>query len=116
MGPSNGEHTQPLLRWTNVSMGGVSDKVFFRYERLADFCYYYGHLDHMEKDCDFTHPEVMRYYDSWLRAYGKYPTSMKEIIQDLNRLNPVSPSSTLNRSPRTPGTGDSPVIKKFLSL
>lgn len=27
----------PLLMWTNISMGGVSEKVFFCYERLADF-------------------------------------------------------------------------------
>lgn len=31
---------------------------------------------------------------------------MKEINTDLNRLNPVSPSPTMNQSPRTPVTGD----------
>lgn len=74
----------PILRWTNVSLGGVSGKVFFLYEKLADFCYYYGRLDHTEKNCDFTHPKGMRYYGPWLRAYSQHPITMKEIIKDLN--------------------------------
>lgn len=27
----------PLLRWTNVNLGGTSDRVFFHYEKLVDF-------------------------------------------------------------------------------
>ena len=48
----------------------------FRYERLSDFCYICGKLDHQEQDCD----EVVRLkkegkranreYGAWLKAEG----------------------------------------------
>ena len=60
--------------------------VLFRYERLLDFCYIYGKLDHWEQDCDKVvtikkeGKKLNREYGSWLRAEG--PTFIiKEVEQ-----------------------------------
>lgn len=42
---------KPLVRWTNVNIGGTLCRVFFRYEKLADFCFGCGRLDHVDRDC-----------------------------------------------------------------
>ena len=49
--------TQPLKRGKVLSVAG-QDKVLatFKYERLPDFCYVCGRLDHLEDDCN----EVVR--------------------------------------------------------
>ena len=46
----------------------------FRYERLPDFCYVCGCLDHQELDCDMVIQskkrgrKIQREYGSWLKA------------------------------------------------
>lgn len=44
---------RPLLRGKILEMGKHKDNMWisFRYERLARFCYFCGHLDHIQKDC-----------------------------------------------------------------
>lgn len=43
---------KPLLRGTKFFMGdGESCWVRFSYERLPNFCYFYGYLGHGDKDC-----------------------------------------------------------------
>lgn len=54
---------KPLVRWINMNIGGVSRKVMFRYEKLADFCYACGRLDHLVKHCAYSHPDGLSYYD-----------------------------------------------------
>lgn len=44
--------TRKLIRGKKVSIeGGESRWIFFKYERLPNFCYWCGMLDHGEKDC-----------------------------------------------------------------
>lgn len=97
---------KPLLRWTNVNIGGTPCRIMFRYEKLAEFCYYCGPLDHMDKNCKHTHPDEMQFYGHWLRANGQNPTNMKEIAAELDRLNPKKPTPLLSQSPRTPTNRD----------
>uniref|UniRef100_A0A2N9HZ94 Zinc knuckle CX2CX4HX4C domain-containing protein n=1 Tax=Fagus sylvatica TaxID=28930 RepID=A0A2N9HZ94_FAGSY len=55
----------------------------FRYERLPNFCYWCGHLDHAEKDCDEglrhwnTNPPEELQYGAWLRAEMDHPPHME---------------------------------------
>lgn len=67
----------------------------FRYEKLADFCYMCGRLDHLVKACTYAHLDGLRYYGLWLRAKGQNPTSFEEAAGDLNRLN-----AKMNTAPR----------------
>lgn len=45
--------TQPLYRGIVVSIGSTKTTVLFQYEKLSDFCYICGMLDHVDKDCQF---------------------------------------------------------------
>ncbi|XVF87992.1 hypothetical protein PTKIN_Ptkin19aG0013200 [Pterospermum kingtungense] len=67
--------TKPLARGKMQNMGQSGRRLAkFKYERMPDFCYYCGHLDHQEQDC----VEVIsmlrdggkaeRLYGPWLRA------------------------------------------------
>lgn len=95
--------SKSLLRWTSVSFGGVSSKVLLRYEKLVDFCYLCGQLDHLEKNCALLHPEALRYYGTWLRANSLNTLSWNEVVSDLNWLNSNKNSpGTSAASPRTP--------------
>lgn len=78
---------EPLLRWTNFNIGGVFSKVMFRYEKLANFCFAFGRLNHLVKNCTFTYPNSLCHYGAWLRANGKNPPSFEEAAGDLNFLN-----------------------------
>jgi hypothetical protein len=67
--------TTPLCRGRMISMEeGKKRWAAFRYERLPNFCYWCGQLDHAEKDCDVglrqrnTNPPEELQYGAWLRA------------------------------------------------
>lgn len=96
----------PIIRWTNISVGGVSRKILFRYEKLSDFCYACGRIDHLLKNCTFTHPDGLFYYGPWLREKGQNPTSLEEAAGDLNRLNARKVAPTNDHSPHTSITND----------
>lgn len=53
-------------------VGGDSLWIQFKYERLPSFCFYCGIIGHTEKFCelmfDNTHGQIIRKYDSSLRA------------------------------------------------
>ena len=67
--------SHPLKRGKVLSMAG-QDKVLatFRYERLPNFCYVCGRLDHLEIDCDEVvrmkkeGMKIQRQYGPWMRA------------------------------------------------
>lgn len=77
----------PLIRWSNINIGGLARKILFRYEKLADFCFSCGRLDHLEKHYSFSQPDDLCYYGPWLCAVGQNPPSLEEAAGDLNRLN-----------------------------
>lgn len=67
---------KPLMRGRRLSLPG-GDKILalFRYERLPDFCYVCGRVDHMERDCSYsktsTDNDAVKFqYGPWLRADG----------------------------------------------
>lgn len=78
---------KPLLRWTNINIGGSSRKVTFWYEKLVAFCYMCARLDHLERNCTQTHSDGLRYYSSWLRANGQNPSFLEEVAGELNLIN-----------------------------
>lgn len=43
--------TKPLVRGTKVEFDGNVSIVIFLYEKLCEFCFICGKLDHVEKDC-----------------------------------------------------------------
>lgn len=80
----------------------MSNRVIFRYEKLADLCYYCGPLDHLEKDCKNILPDGKWYYGPWLRANGQHPTSLEYISKELDRLNSDLSFHNQNTTPKTP--------------
>ncbi|KAL3524671.1 hypothetical protein ACH5RR_013043 [Cinchona calisaya] len=64
---------KPLLKGMKFMFNGEECSVFFRYERLPNFCYTYGKIGHVEKECDlhwkdsFIAPDCPRYKE-WLCA------------------------------------------------
>ncbi|XP_050278090.1 uncharacterized protein LOC126719598 [Quercus robur] len=67
--------TTQLIRGKKVSIeGGEGRWIFFKYERLPNFCYQCGRLDHGEKDCperkdEENHgDEERKQYGAWLRG------------------------------------------------
>lgn len=48
---------KPLARWTNANIDGLLCRIFFKFEKLADFCFICGRLDHLDRDCKAMIPE-----------------------------------------------------------
>lgn len=97
---------KPLLCWTNINIGGFSCKIMFRYEKMADFCYMCGRLDHLERNCTHLHSDGLRYCGPWLRANGQNPTSLEDVASELNRLNSRKLTPPPSHSRRTPASRD----------
>lgn len=57
-----------------LSSNGQPTKVFFKYERLQDFCYHCGHLGHNASECSNNSDDkdineaIQDNYGPWLRA------------------------------------------------
>lgn len=94
---------KPLLWWTIVSIGGVTYMVLFCYEKLANFCYLCGRLNHLEMHCTLAQPDGLRYFGPLLRANNKNPIYLDEIMRDLNQTNSSrTPPGLQSASPITP--------------
>jgi hypothetical protein len=79
--------TTPLCRGRMIRMKERKKRwAAFRYERLPNFCYWCGHLDHAEKDCDEglrhrnTNPPEVLQYGAWLRAEMNRPPRKTVIV------------------------------------
>uniref|UniRef100_A0A803L340 CCHC-type domain-containing protein n=1 Tax=Chenopodium quinoa TaxID=63459 RepID=A0A803L340_CHEQI len=66
---------KPLRRGVLLATGPSSSKwIDMKYERLADFCFYCGRLDHTDRDCNFKEQDqeaeelTVFQYGPWLRA------------------------------------------------
>lgn len=79
--------SKSLLRGTKINFEGNTSVVIFRYEKLLDFCYICGTLDHVEKDCPSTFINSlesmrgMRQYEPWLKADGFKNVPMEELTR-----------------------------------
>lgn len=62
---------KPLCRWTMVKTDGVESRIIFRYEKIIDLCFYCGHLNHLDKDCNNIPPSEKKVL--WLMAKGVSP-------------------------------------------
>lgn len=92
---------KPLCQWASINIEGASSRTIFRYEKIADFCFYCGRLNHQDKDCQSIPPNGKKYYGPWMRPNGQNPITLTEIAAELNRLNSKIPDLPLNQSPRT---------------
>jgi len=45
---------EPIPRGTKLTMGGKTIDIKFKYERLPNFCYWCGKLDHIDTDCEIA--------------------------------------------------------------
>lgn len=107
---------KPLFQWTNMKIEGNLFKAIFRCEKLADYCYYCGRLDHMEKECKNMFPDVKRYFGLWLRANDQHPITLEGITMELDRLNIDHISTPQSQSPKTPsGRGLNNNIGRMIS-
>ncbi|KAK6139290.1 hypothetical protein DH2020_026968 [Rehmannia glutinosa] len=74
---------KPLLRGTHIALGNISQWVEFRYENLLTFCFYCGHVEHLERACDKRKEDIQTdsflggQFGEWLRA-GEYGTGNKK--------------------------------------
>lgn len=81
---------KPLIRGSKVVFSGSSYVVVLRYERLSEFCYVCGKLNHLEKDCPtiFAEEEVSvrekRKYEAWLKADGVKGITIEDISKSFN--------------------------------
>lgn len=92
---------KPLHRWATINIEESMCRVIFRYEKLSDFCYYCGRLNHHENDCDFVMPDGKKHFGPWMRANGQHSVSLETIIAELEKLNARKPSLQLSHSPNT---------------
>lgn len=92
---------KPLVRWTKDSIGGSPCHIFSRYEKLANFCFYCGRMDHLDCDCKEMTLDGKKHYGLWLRANGQYSIGIKEIIIDLERLNQAAKPNLCIQSPKS---------------
>ena len=66
--------TVPIPRGFSIISGGRDVMLDLKYERLPNFCYWCGMLNHVEDDCERTFAQVdsdsrERNYGDWLRGY-----------------------------------------------
>ncbi|KAL0009626.1 hypothetical protein SO802_011128, partial [Lithocarpus litseifolius] len=65
----------PLCKVQKLNLGrGKIGWISFKYEKLPNFCYWWGSLFHDDKDCEtwlsnkFSLPIESQEYSAWLRA------------------------------------------------
>lgn len=77
--------TKPLVRGTKVDFNGCTSVVIFRYEKLCDFCYLCGRLDHIDRDCpnlfanDYDLSREVKQFEPWLKADGLKGVPLEEL-------------------------------------
>ena len=81
------EVNRPLCRGRLVKFEeGRNGWIAFRYERLPNFCYWCGYLDHGDKDCDIglqqrnTSAKEGQQFGAWLRATSDRPPHKTVVI------------------------------------
>lgn len=96
------EVDKPLCRWTSVEIEGETFWIIFHYEKIIDLCFYYGRMNHLDKDCSFIPTNRRRYYGTWMRVVGQDPIPISEITWELERLNLKAPEHPHEQTPKTP--------------
>lgn len=65
---------KPLLRGSKIRYNDKEVWVEFKYENMSIFCFYYGRMDHRERNCSHKKQDanemklVEGQYSDWLRA------------------------------------------------
>uniref|UniRef100_A0A803LW54 Zinc knuckle CX2CX4HX4C domain-containing protein n=1 Tax=Chenopodium quinoa TaxID=63459 RepID=A0A803LW54_CHEQI len=80
---------KPLRRGLFLAMGQNKPRwVDVKYERLAEFCFFCGRLDHTEKECQFKEQakgvvdKMVYQYGPWLRASPKRKTRIDTVVRE----------------------------------
>ena len=82
---------------------GAKGWVAFRYERLRNFCYWCGYLDHRDKDCDVrlqqrqSNDQKDYQFGAWLRASSDHPPHKMIVVVPGNQ--PKSREKPTNDKP-----------------
>ncbi|KAK6154992.1 hypothetical protein DH2020_009240 [Rehmannia glutinosa] len=71
---------KPLLRGSKIKLGEEVCWIDFRYENLMSFCFYCGHVGHLERGCQVRKDELKEnnfsegQFGEWLRAVEVFPS------------------------------------------
>lgn len=68
------EADAPLPRGLTIGMGDSSKTVEFRYERLENYCYRCGYMDHIEDDCPKAYDSKEANKIEWNKDYTALPS------------------------------------------
>lgn len=88
--------SKPLMRGSKVKFNGVSTFVLFRYEKLGDFRFVCGKLDHVDKDCPLVYAgegeigRVKKQYGPWLRAEGLRGAIVEEVSKGIITMGKIA--------------------------
>lgn len=106
--------SKPLRRGIKLNLDGPIGGAWIpiQYERLPDFCYHCGKLDHTLKDCDecfsdagLSSSRKKHQYGSWLRYQGTVKPTMPQMKQPQEDLLDKSGNNSFSSSTSPVGAG-----------
>ncbi|XP_021749726.1 uncharacterized protein LOC110715454 [Chenopodium quinoa] len=107
---------KPLRRGLFLVVGTASSKwVTLKYERLDEFCFFCGRLDHTDSSCSYkdeaseTNAEIVYQYGPWLRASPR--KTIRKPASEIEREKKLKERLTSARKVRIPSYNDPDAVK-----
>lgn len=107
----------PLRKEVPVKFGEVDGKVRLRYEKLPEFCFKCGGLDHVESECKMTNITDVdpRPFSKWMRRPIFYPPGLlRAQVPNVNPIpfTPLTPIWNESKSPQVVAPSSKEVQEK----
>ncbi|KAK6146590.1 hypothetical protein DH2020_020459 [Rehmannia glutinosa] len=116
---------KPLLRGSNIKLGGEQRWVDFKYENLVGLCFYCGCIGHIERGCSVRKDDLQNdnlregQFGDWLKAEEGYSGNRRPSSDSVkspegrnnqtNSLDPQAPEPSKKREENVPSSSKSPV-------